>query len=873
MKSTAPIIAAAWLSLAVMPLTPVHAALPGMKIIKLTSRSTGPLAMREFGASVAVSETYAVVGEPAYDLAVPKPGAVHIYNATTGAFMRTLKPLDSIDSDGFGSSVAVQGKFLLVGANRRMSPGQGAAYLFDLATGKQLRKIDAFEHADFFGSSVAISGDLLFVSAPEASNRRGKILVQGLLDPTITGVLKDDNANSFSYMGKSFYAFGNQVVASAPGVGTFYLFNRATPKGTFSLDNVTSNTPIGAAIVGYGQSIFTSLPLNDLTHSDGGTIQRITFGNTTGVVQPVDPAPANNRQLGRLMAMDGATLIASFESGAAGTGLIVNDTRTQSHLLTIAPKDLATNVPHSALALSGNRLLIGCSGDDMLGTDAGVAYLIQNLPQAPGFVTIAAKGDPAPGFADIQHHTLGDAVLSQQGLTVTRSTLSGSGSNGGRDIGIYSEVGHEGYLDSVVKSRQAYFGNSVFGKPGSPIANDPTFSLFPSTLAGIGVSSANNSAFFADNGNTVSTVVRAGLGLFPLPQVTVSKLHQAAQSHSASRVAVRLDLRIAPNVTTALNDSAIALQTHAGINTELVREGADLGMNRTLGQINPRVAFHSNVYLFTGAVTSTVDPTFKRVGLFQKTPAGALTLLTLDQSPIIGAPGFEYGGFLGEGGSSANKCLRVRIKGPGITAANNEMILFDSGNGLETRFQKNSSIIGRILRLWPQGNRLLVHVTLRGPGISGSNNEAIYLSQENGSFSRLLQKGDVLPGTGGARVGKIQRVEGGTNTGHYAVLVSLSGVPATSNQMLLRGNTFEGMPSDEDEFSLRRPVPVLQKGRLIANGYAGNSRITSLTFASNATVDSTGIGGKGLGSVVSTSGAVLLRATFSDGSTRLIRVP
>jgi hypothetical protein len=230
MKSTAPIIAAAWLSLAVMPLTPVHAALPGMKIIKLTSRSTGPLARREFGAAVAVSDTYAVVGEPAYNLAAPKPGAVHLYNAITGAFMRTLKPLDSTDSDGFGTSVAVQGKYLLVGANRRMSPGLGAAYLFDLVTGKQLRKMDAFEQADFFGTAVAISGDLLFVSAPEASNRRGKILVQGLFDPTITGVLKDDNANSFSYMGKSFYAFGNQVVASAPGVGEFYLFNRATPK-------------------------------------------------------------------------------------------------------------------------------------------------------------------------------------------------------------------------------------------------------------------------------------------------------------------------------------------------------------------------------------------------------------------------------------------------------------------------------------------------------------------------------------------------------------------------------------------------------------------------------------------------------------------
>lgn len=873
MKSTPFIITATLLILAILIPAQVHAALPGMKIIKLTSRTTGTLAGRQFGAAVAVSDSYAVVGEPGYDSAAPKPGAVHIYNAATGAFIRTLKPADSIDNDGFGCSVALQGKYLLVGANRRMSPGMSAAFLFDLATGKQVRKIDAFEHADFFGHAVAISGDLLFVSAPEAFNRRGKVRVQGLLDPTITSEIVDPMSESWSYLGKSLYAYGNQVVIAAPGSGKFYWFNRATSKGTFTLDNTTVNSSIGTAIAGYGHAIFTSCPLNDINHTDGGTVHRIGFSTINGTVAPIDPAPANNRQLGRLLAMDGATLIASAESGAAGTSLLVHDVRTTTHLLTIAPKDLATNVPHSALALSGNRLLIGSSGDAMLGTDAGVAYLILNLPQAAGFVPIAAKGDPAPGFAGIQHNSLGDAVMSYQGLTVTRSTLTGPGSNSGKDIGMYSEVGHEGYLDSVVKSRETYFGSSFFGKPGSPISNANGYSLFSCSLTGTGITSANNTALFADNGSAVSTLVRKGTGLFPVPQVTVSTLHQAAQSHSANRVAVRLDLKIASGVTTALNDSAIAVQSYLGINTELVREGADLGMSRRLGQISPRVAFHSDVYFFTGAVTSTTDPTFKKVGLLQKTPNGSLQLITTTDDDIFGAPNFKYAGFLGVGGSSANKCLRARIKGPGITAANNEMILFDNGSGLGTRFQKNGSIIGRILRVWPLGNRLLAHVTLRGPGFSSTNNEALYLNQEDGSFSLVLQKGDVLPSTGGARVGKIQRVEGSNRTGHYAALVALTGAPASANQLLLRGNVDIGTAADADEFSLRRPVPVLQKGRLIASGYASSSRLTSLSFASNATVDTTGVGNKGLGSVVSATGAVLLRATFSDGSTRLIRVP
>jgi hypothetical protein len=214
-----------------------------------------------------------------------------------------------------------------------------------------------------------------------------------------------------------------------------------------------------------------------------------------------------------------------------------------------------------------------------------------------------------------------------------------------------------------------------------------------------------------------------------------------------------------------------------------------------------------------------------------------------------------------------------KLKGPGITAANNELILFNNGSGLSSSFQKGGSIIKRIIRAWPLGNRLLVHITLKGPGVNATNNEALFLHQENGNFSRILQKGYLLPGGGGARIGTFQRVEASARTGHYALLVSLTGSPAATNQMLLRGNVDSGSPSDVDTFSLRAPVPALRKGQLIANGYAGTTRLTSLAFPNNATVDTTSIGRKGLASIVSATGAILLRATFSDRTTRLIRVP
>lgn len=850
---------------------PVHAALPGTKVIKLTSRSQSPLAKRQFGASVAMSSAFAVVGEPAYDLGNPTPGAVHIFNAATGAFVRTIRPADGVDGDGFGSSVAIQGKYLLVGANRRMSSGLGAAYLFDVGTGKQLRKISGFDPFDYFGQSVAIHGDLLFVTAPEAFNRRGKVLVQGLYDPTITGVLKDDSAPSFSFLGSALYAYGDQIVVSS--IYELYFFNRFTYQTSVSPSGISSSTAFAPSLVGSGFNILASCPLNDIAYSDGGSIHGISFSNKVMNVRPVDPTPGANRLLGRLMAMEGSTLVASAEGGAAGTSLIVHDVSSSSTLAVITPQDLATNVQHSALALSGNRLLVGSMDDDMLGTDAGVAYLIQPLPQAPGFVTLATKGDPAPGFAGITLNTMGDAVLGNQSFAITRSTLAGPGSNRNKDVGMYSEVGHKGFLDSAVKSRQNFFGTTFFGNAGSPISNDMTYTIFPCSLTGPAIDATNNMIVLADNGSSISTVIRTGTPLFGFPSITTRTVIQAAQSNSASRVAVRLDAKLAPGSTTLNNDSLIALQTHAGVNMQVVREDTDLGMDFRIAQIAPRVSFHSDAYLFSAAVTSTSDPTFNQRGLFRKAPAGGLDYLYVTDSPIPGGSGFKYSQFLGEGGSSANMCLRVTVKGTGISAANNEVILFDRGTGLTTTFQKGSSIIGRIVRVWPMGNRLLAHVTLKGPGITSANNAALYLYQEDGSFSKILQRGDSISGTDGGRINSIQRVEVANLSGHFAVLATLSAVPSASNLVLLRGDVNSGSAALIDESSLRRPALILRKGQSIANGFAGTTKLTSLTFPNNGTVDATGVGHKGLGSVVGSDGSVLLRATFSDRSTRLIRVP
>ncbi|MEL6739083.1 MAG: FG-GAP repeat protein [Planctomycetota bacterium] len=70
-------------------------------------------------------------------------GAVHLFDLTTGAFIRSFLAGDPEAFADFGASVAIRGDRLLVGAPLDDNPNvdAGAAYLFDLTTGNQITKL------------------------------------------------------------------------------------------------------------------------------------------------------------------------------------------------------------------------------------------------------------------------------------------------------------------------------------------------------------------------------------------------------------------------------------------------------------------------------------------------------------------------------------------------------------------------------------------------------------------------------------------------------------------------------------------------------------------------------------------------------------
>lgn len=139
----------------------------GAQVQKLTA--TDGDARDFFGRAVAVDGTTAVVGAYGDDDNGSLSGSAYIFDTSTGAQLQKLTAADGFDNDRFGSAVAVTGNVALVGAYLDDDLGQssGAVYLFDTTTGTQISKLTASdgEALDYFGRSIAVAGDLAIIGA------------------------------------------------------------------------------------------------------------------------------------------------------------------------------------------------------------------------------------------------------------------------------------------------------------------------------------------------------------------------------------------------------------------------------------------------------------------------------------------------------------------------------------------------------------------------------------------------------------------------------------------------------------------------------------------------------------------------------------
>ncbi len=146
-------------------------------------------------AALALSGNTALVGVPGDSAVDASTGAVYLFERNHGGAnrwgqVRKLTASDAGRFDEFGSALAIDGNTAVVGSpfDDDNETGSGSAYLFERNAGGagawgEVRKLTAGDAArgDWYGSSVAIAGDTVLVGAPAADDGaivdRGRVYV------------------------------------------------------------------------------------------------------------------------------------------------------------------------------------------------------------------------------------------------------------------------------------------------------------------------------------------------------------------------------------------------------------------------------------------------------------------------------------------------------------------------------------------------------------------------------------------------------------------------------------------------------------------------------------------------------------------------
>jgi PKD repeat protein len=235
-----------------------------------------------------------------------------------------------------------------------------------------------------FGSTAAADGNLAVVGSPYAGINGvtdvGRVDLfnarSGQLVRTIANPFPADEPNFGSVLAIS----GNTVVVGG-GVG-IYAFDATTGTllSTLANPNPTADNGFGSAVAISGSTVVVGAPLDD-TGAAGAGVAYLYNASTGEVLKTIhNPFPAADVGFGLSVAIDGTrVVVGASEDGSLlpGVGVAyVFDTTTGNRVATIAnPTPAADDAFGSAVAISGNTVLVGAWGDDAQTTDGGAAYL------------------------------------------------------------------------------------------------------------------------------------------------------------------------------------------------------------------------------------------------------------------------------------------------------------------------------------------------------------------------------------------------------------------------------------------------------------------------------------------------------------------
>jgi hypothetical protein len=310
-----------------------------------------------FGTAVAIDTAYLVVGAINDDDAGGNAGAAYVYETATGNPVVKLLAPDGSASDAFGSAVAVEGTTALVASPLDDPPTNlGGVYVFDLPAGTLRFKLVPTDNLSDkqFGFSVAVDGNTAVIGAPrdrEASASGVDVVGAAYLYDLTTGALIDKllppDGEPFDHFGTSVDIEGGLVIVGSPRHN-------------------------GAAFFAGAAYLFDA-STGDLLGKIDGNAPFIASG--TSVAIDADASPP----LAAVGAIDDDGI--ANDAGAVFVYSLADPT-VPVELDTLRPASLASSdALGTAVAIDGGLVAGGAPGDNTLGFDAGAVYAMSVGPR------------------------------------------------------------------------------------------------------------------------------------------------------------------------------------------------------------------------------------------------------------------------------------------------------------------------------------------------------------------------------------------------------------------------------------------------------------------------------------------------------------
>ncbi len=308
-----------------------------------------------FGSSMDRSGNTLAIGAPnKINVLATKEGTVYVMThdgtGTNWTVDAVLNPSDGVLADGFGTSVAIDGDYMLVGAPYQDATGvnKGAVYAFEKIGGvwTETQKIlpPAGVTGTQFGNQVAMVGDLAVMGGPSVTmpGQNGGALISFLRD------------------GTGQYSDVQFIQPAGIGIADFF----AT-----SVDLV-------------GDLLVAGTTHDDDGGSNAGAVHVFRYDGMTQTfteeAKLVHSNPASSDFLGKSVATDGVTIVAGGTGiNPAGGSIAYRDTGLGWAVWRkVQPQELGSNgTAGNAVAVAGDVVLTGDATDNSLFFQGGATFV------------------------------------------------------------------------------------------------------------------------------------------------------------------------------------------------------------------------------------------------------------------------------------------------------------------------------------------------------------------------------------------------------------------------------------------------------------------------------------------------------------------